>query len=94
MFSPILLLDPAIRDPYGRSDFDLGHDFIEVETRPENDRVRYTISPAARKEVLKRLLAEKNHRRAAVQAEADPAKPKAKRGRTPKGDDTHGDLFD
>jgi hypothetical protein len=32
------------------------HDFQEIETLPENDRVRYTIHPDARKEVLKRLL--------------------------------------
>src|SRR5690606_33454958 len=55
-------LDLAVLDAYGWTDLDLGHDFVEVETLPENDRVRYTISPAARKEVLKRLLAE-NHRR-------------------------------
>ena len=35
---------------------DLAHDFYEVDYLPENDRVRYTISPDARKEVLKRLL--------------------------------------
>jgi len=28
----------------------------EVDYLPENDRIRYTISPDARKEVLKRLL--------------------------------------
>ena len=75
-------LDIAIRDAYGWTNLDLGHDFIEVETLPENDRVRYTISPAARKEVLKRLLAE-NHRRAAAQSlEMDAvASTKKKRGR-------------
>jgi len=75
-------LDLAIRDAYGWTDLDLGHDFVEVETLPENDRVRYTISPVARKEVLKRLLAE-NHRRAALQTQAaDAAAPvKKKRGK-------------
>lgn len=34
----------------------LRHDFYEVDYLPENDRVRYTIHPDARKEVLKRLL--------------------------------------
>ena len=34
----------------------MAHDFYEVDYLPENDRVRYTISPDARKEVLKRLL--------------------------------------
>ncbi|MBL8028856.1 MAG: restriction endonuclease [Fibrobacteres bacterium] len=68
-------MDNAVRDAYGWSDLDLGHDFHEVETLPENDRVRYTISPAARKEVLKRLLA-LNHERAseeAAKAEAEAA---------------------
>ncbi len=55
-------LDLAVRDAYGWQDLDLEHGFHEVETLPENDRVRYTISPAARREVLKRLLAE-NHAR-------------------------------
>ena len=32
------------------------HDFYEIDNLPENDRVRYTIHPEARKEVLKRLL--------------------------------------
>lgn len=41
---------------YGWEDIDLSHDFYEVDYLPENDRVRYTISPDARKEVLKRLL--------------------------------------
>ena len=35
---------------------DLAHDFYEVDYLPENDRVRYTILPDTRKEVLKRLL--------------------------------------
>lgn len=35
---------------------DLCHDFYEVDYLPENDRIRYTIHPDARKEVLKRLL--------------------------------------
>jgi methylase of polypeptide subunit release factors len=34
----------------------LEHDFHEVDYLPENDRIRYTISPQARPEVLKRLL--------------------------------------
>jgi hypothetical protein len=71
-------LDTAVRDAYGWQDLPLEHDFYEVETLPENDRVRFTISAAARKELLKRLLAE-NHRRAAAEAAAAPS-PKAKSG--------------
>lgn len=72
-------LDTAVRDAYGWTDLNLGHDFVEVETLPENDRVRYTISPAARKEVLKRLLA-LNHQRAKEEAAKAPAA-KAKGGK-------------
>ena len=70
-------LDLAVRDAYGWQDLDLEHDFHEVETLTENDRVRYTISPAARQEVLKHLLTE-NHARA--EAEARKPAPKSKRG--------------
>ncbi|QIN67984.1 hypothetical protein SBC1_80310 (plasmid) [Caballeronia sp. SBC1] len=61
-------LDTAVRDAYGWTDIVLSHDFVEVETLPENDRVRYTITPSARKDVLKRLLA-LNHDRAKLEAE-------------------------
>ena len=56
-------LDLAVRDAYGWQDLDLEHGFHEVETLPDNDRVRYTISSNARREVLNRLLIE-NHSRA------------------------------
>lgn len=49
-------LDTTIRDAYGWSDLDLAHRFVDVETLPENDRIRYTVSPEARKELLRRLL--------------------------------------
>jgi hypothetical protein len=67
----------VIADAYGWQDLDLGHDFHEVETLPENDRMRYTISPQARKEVLRRLLA-LNHKRAAEEAAAAEAAAAAK----------------
>jgi hypothetical protein len=63
-------LDEGVLAAYGwTGQVDLGHDFYEVETLPESDRVRYTISPAARKEILSRLLA-LNHERAAQEAAA------------------------
>lgn len=49
-------IDLAVRDAYGWQDLDLGHDFHEVDYLPEHDRVRYTISEAARAVVLERLL--------------------------------------
>ncbi|TAE03444.1 MAG: hypothetical protein EAZ97_01480 [Bacteroidetes bacterium] len=36
---------------------DLAHDFYEIAYLPENDRVRYSISESARKEILAKLLA-------------------------------------
>lgn len=51
----------------------LSHDFYPVETLPENDRTRYTITPQARKELLTRLL-RLNHQRAAEEAANVPVK--------------------
>ena len=67
-------LDLMVRDAYGWQDLDPEHGFYEVETFPENDRVRYTINPAARREVLKRLLAE-NHTRAKSNAQKSAPRP-------------------
>ena len=49
-------MDDAVLDAYGWNDIQLRHDFYEVDYLPENDNIRYTIHPEARKEVLKRLL--------------------------------------
>lgn len=54
-------MDEAVLDAYGWNDIALRHDFYEVDYLPEKDRIRYTIHPDARKEVLKRLL-ELNHK--------------------------------
>jgi hypothetical protein len=55
-------MDEAVLDAYGWNDINLFHNFYDVDYLPENDRVRYTIHPEARKEVLKRLL-QLNHER-------------------------------
>jgi len=78
-----MALDTAVRDGYGWQDLALGHDFYEMETLPEKDRVRYTISPVARKEILKRLLA-LNHTRAAEEALKVSAEKPAKKVRAKK----------
>lgn len=62
-------MDEAVLDAYGWNDIKLFHDFYEVDYLPENDRVRYTIHPEARKEVLKRLL-QLNHERYAEEVAA------------------------
>ena len=63
-----VLMDEAVLEAYGcspspsgRAGVGLLHSFYEVDYLPENDRVRYTIHPDARKEILKRLL-ELNHK--------------------------------
>ena len=87
-------LDLMVRDAYGWQDLDLEHGFHEVETLPENDRVRYTISPAARREVLKRLLAE-NHTRAKSNAQKSvpsPTRGGHKRNVTTDGPDFFGGV--
>lgn len=86
-------LDTAIRDAYGWQDMALGHDFHEIETLPENDRVRFTISPPARKELLKRLLAENHRRHAEEEAKCLHGKSKAKKLKAAKaGNDQQKEL--
>ena len=52
----ICKLDLAVLAAYGWSDIQLRHDFYELEYLPENDRIRFTIHPDARKKILNRLL--------------------------------------
>ena len=56
-------MDKNVLEAYGWKDIDLKHDFYEMENLPENDRLRFTIHPDARKDLLKRLLVlnHKNH---------------------------------
>ena len=84
-------LDVAVRDTYDWQNIDLEHDCHEVETLPENDRIRYTISPAARREVLMCLLAE-NHSRTGVEAKSPAAMLKRGGRKRPTVDDSP-DLF-
>lgn len=55
-------IDSLTLQLYGWNDLKLFHDFYEVDYLPESDRVRYSIHPDARKEILKRLL-KLNHER-------------------------------
>jgi hypothetical protein len=79
-------LDIVIRDAYGWQNLPLDHDFYEVETLAENDRVRHTISPVARKEVLRRLLALNQTRAAEEKAKEKPAKTKRGKKSVPQED--------
>lgn len=48
-------MDATVARAYGWDNLDLEHGFHEVPYLPKNDRVRFTISEAARVEVLRRL---------------------------------------
>ncbi|BCO30134.1 hypothetical protein TspCOW1_02370 [Thiohalobacter sp. COW1] len=48
-------IDLAVAQSYGWDDINLSHDFHELPYLPEKDRLRFTISGAARVEVLSRL---------------------------------------
>jgi hypothetical protein len=62
-------IDEAVVEAYGWSDIALDHGFHTYRQME-----RWTVSPAARVEILDRLL-EENHRRAAAEAAASPKKP-------------------
>lgn len=87
-------MDAAVAAAYGWPDLDLGHGFHATK-----QGTRYTISEAARREVLDRLLA-LNHERHAEEVAAglhEKGKGKAKKGRKGKqakgGDAEQGDLL-
>jgi len=71
-------MDETVLKAYGWEDIDLAHDFYEVDYLPENDRIRYTISPEARKEILKRLLKLNHEIHEQELKEAKPIKTKTK----------------
>jgi hypothetical protein len=48
-------LDLSTLATYGWTDIQLEHGFYELPFLPENDRIRFTVHPSARKEFLKRL---------------------------------------
>ncbi|UOQ88055.1 SAM-dependent DNA methyltransferase [Agromyces endophyticus] len=67
-------IDEAVMEAYGWTDIPLDHGFHTYRQME-----RWTVSPAARVEILDRLL-EENHRRAAIEAPQNPKK--AKRGKS------------
>ena len=70
-------LDHAVMDAYGWSDIALNHGFHTYRQMQ-----RWTVSPAARVEILDRLL-EENHRRAAEEAkQTPPTRSKGRRGKS------------
>ena len=55
-------MDLAVLRAFEWDDLALEHDFREISTLPENDRVRFTVSDRARTELLRRL-SDLNHQR-------------------------------
>lgn len=81
-------IDRSIARAYSWEDLDLGHGFHEVPYLPENDRIRFTISEAARVEVLRRLLVLNKQRyeeevEAGLHSDARPRKAKGAPRRQP-----------
>ncbi len=76
----VIANDAAVSAAYGWNDLDLEHGFYDLGRGP-----RFTVSPAARKEMLRRLLAENHRRYAEEQAELaanpDATKPKKSKGK-------------
>jgi len=71
-------LDAAVLRAYGWDDLDLGHGYHEQPNLAENDRVRFTISYAARAEVLRRFAELNRQRYEEEQASVPVAKPRSK----------------
>ena len=89
-------IDEAVCRSYGWDDIKLDHGFYETEGLPANDCIRYTISPDAQREVLKRLFAlNKSRAEAAKAAKSTTPAPKGRGGRAakPKASDGQGSLF-
>lgn len=89
-------IDEAVCRSYGWCDIALNHGFYETEGLPANDCIRYTISPDAQREVLKRLFALNKSRAEAAKAakSTTPAsKGRSGRGAKPKASDGQGSLF-
>jgi hypothetical protein len=86
-------IDQALSITFGWDDLDLGHGFHEVPYLPENDRTRFTISEAARLDVLRRL-SDLNRQRYQKEVEAGlhEATKKQALGRK-RTDQDDGDLF-
>jgi len=99
-------MDEAVLAAYGWHEpsgdgppIELRHDFYEVDYLPENDRVRYTIHPDARREILTRLLL-LNHKRhaeevaAAKHGKSKTTKNKAAKKKPAKAKQSGPSLFD
>jgi hypothetical protein len=49
-------IDTLVLQSYNWDDINPVHEFYELEFLPENDRIRFSVHPNARKEILKRLV--------------------------------------
>ncbi|MBX3182889.1 MAG: hypothetical protein KIT72_18150 [Polyangiaceae bacterium] len=74
-------IDAAVMCAYGWDDLDLGHGYHEQPNLAEKDRIRFTISDAARVEVLRRFAELNRQRYEEEQAAAPVAKPRTSKGR-------------
>ncbi|MBD8553904.1 ATP phosphoribosyltransferase regulatory subunit [Rhizobium sp. CFBP 8762] len=86
-------IDAAVIRAYGWDDIDLGHGYHEQPNLAENDRVRFTISDAARAEVLYRFAdMNRNQYQKEIEAGLHKTTTNQKSGKKRPGNDV-GDLF-
>jgi len=83
-------LDEIVLSAYGWEDIQLKHSFYDLEYLPKNDRIRFTIHPDARKEILKRLL-KLNHQIYSEEIKTIQVKKSPKKKK--QADDRQRDLF-
>lgn len=74
-------IDAAVMRAYDWGDLALGHGYHEQPNLADNDRARFTISDAARAEVLRRFAELNRQRYQEEQASAPAAKPRSSKGR-------------
>jgi hypothetical protein len=80
-------IDETVLAAYDWNDLRLDHGFYALEFLPENDRLRYTVSNSARREILQRLLAlnherhEEEFKAGLVDKEGKPLKKKSKKSK-------------
>jgi hypothetical protein len=60
-------IDKSVAEIYGWVDIELKHGFYEIDYLPENDRIRFSIHPDARREILKGLSILNNERNSSEQ---------------------------
>jgi hypothetical protein len=93
-----IAMDESVLKAYGWQDVSLEHKFYDLDYLPETDKIRFTIHPHARKEILKRLL-DLNHIRYKEESKGDiegnkrPSSKNRKKSKVEEPESGYGSLF-